>query len=105
MNLTEVQLQFLTDEFGVNVTQFHEFKPLHLWQLREECIGIECDEAESSSNSPTERGNLAASIVDVVSSLLPKEWKRKTPPEVEAMYADELATGSIFANGRVAVAV
>jgi len=90
MNLTDVQHMFLSDEFGLNESQLHNLTPLRLWKLREDCIGIECDEAMIDTNTTTERGNVAASLVDILSSILPKDWKRKTPQEVEAMYSGEV---------------
>jgi hypothetical protein len=96
MKLSAEQSKFLDEEFGVLESQLYGLEPLPLWRLREDCIGIECDEAEEYPESVTERGNLAASIVDLVSSLLPKEWKRKTPPEVEAMYPGAMSEGAFF---------
>jgi len=100
MSLSAEQSKFLDKEFGMRESQLYGLAPLHLWRLREDCIGIECDEAEEYPESVTERGNSAASIVDLVSSLLPKEWRRKTPPEVEAMYPDAMSDGA-FLNNRL----
>ena len=89
MNLTNAQHKFLSDEFELNESQLHNLTLLRLWKLREDCIGIECDEAMIDTNATTERGNVAASLVDILSATLPKDWKRKTPSEVEALYSGE----------------
>ena len=88
MNLNATQCSFLADEFGLSESKLYSLAPLPLWRLREDCIEIECDEAMIDTNSSTVRGDVAASIVDVISSILPNEWKRKTLSEVEAMCAN-----------------
>ena len=103
--MTDKQRTFLANEFGLNESQLYNLTPLHLWKLREDCIEIECDEAEINIDSNTERGKSAAGVVDIISSVLPKEWKRKTPQEVETMYINKSLPEFIFTPGNVAVAV
>ena len=99
-NMTTVQVRvfkFLVDEFELCEAVINEFSglpPQHLWTIREDCISIECDESMADIHSSTIRGKTAASVVDIISSMLPPEWKRKTPPEVEAMFP-ELKAGSM----------
>jgi len=105
MGLTNAQINFLSDEFGLSESQFSSLSPILLWKLREDCIEIECDEAEINVNTSTVRGNLAAGMVDLASSILPTEWKRLSPPEVKAMYSNLMATDGNFHDERAAVAV
>ncbi|MCL2203043.1 MAG: hypothetical protein FWB88_03785 [Defluviitaleaceae bacterium] len=105
MNLSNIQRRFINDEFGLSEAQFYGLSPLPLWKLREDCIDIECCEAMLDTNAATERGNVAASVVDILSSILPKEWKQKTPPEVEALYPGIMASKGIEFFDGLAVAV
>jgi hypothetical protein len=77
MNLSYKQREFISDEFGLYESKLCNLSPLLLWKLREDCIDIECNEAMLDTNATTERGNMAASVVDVLSAILPKEWGRK----------------------------
>ena len=89
MNINESQIFFLQKEFSIIDTDLIKMRPLSLWKLREACIQIECDEAMLDKTATTERGDMAAGLVNILSSLLPAEWKRLTPSEVEAMQISE----------------
>ena len=84
MRLTDDQRVFLLNEFGICESRFFELAPLKLWMLREDCIEVECDEALVNMDEVTHRGSLAASVVDIVSSILPMEWQCKTPQQVQS---------------------
>ena len=78
---------FLLQEFGLNISDLKALDPIQLWLLREDVEDIECDEAEKGVS---ERGLAAADLGDLLSSLLPVEWRLVTPHEVDAMCGDEL---------------
>ena len=88
MSLNEKQVSFLSTEFGVNNFNPSLMSPFGLWQLRERLIDCECYDEASEEQIDT-----AASLVDYMSKLpddcFPREWKLKSPPEVEAMLIDE----------------
>lgn len=105
MSLTDIQRNFLLDEFGINESHFFKLTPLNLWRLREDCIEIECDEAMIDINEVTFRGNLAASVVDIVSALLPLEWRSKTPMQIQLESVDEKEESMTYKRDQIAVAV
>ena len=82
--MNEKQAAFLTKTFSIDNFNPSRLTPLELWQLREKLIDCECDDALED-----EQRDVAASIVDYFTRLpethFPKEWRLKTPPEVEAM--------------------
>ena len=53
----------------------------------------------------TSRGNLAASVVDIVSALLPSEWRSKSPMQVQSESVDEKAESMTYKRDQMAVAV
>ena len=88
MSLNEKQVSFLYTEFGIENFNPSSISPLVLWQLHERLIDCECDDEASD-----EQIDIAASLVDYMSKLpddyFPREWKLKSPPEVEAMLKNE----------------
>ena len=82
--MNEKQVEFLTKTFGIDKFNPLHHTPLELWQLREKLIDCECDD-----DIGDEQRDVAASIVDYFAKLpetcFPKEWRLKTPPEVEVM--------------------
>ena len=80
MSLTTSQRAFLSSEFGIDDINPRIMSPLELWKLREDLIELECDD-DLDGNQRDD----AAHLVDYISKLLPEDWRRKTPPEVEAM--------------------
>ena len=98
MSLSNEQKEFLYKEFGIEIFDPQTMNPLSLWQLRENLIDLECDDELDQTKRTT-----AAHLVDYMSKLpndiFPKEWKLKSPPEVEAMLEKEKLDRSID-NGR-----
>ena len=80
MLLTTNQRAFLASEFGIDNFNPILMTSLELWKLREDLIELECDE-----DLEDQQRDEAAYLVDYISKLLPEDWRRKTPPEVEAM--------------------
>ena len=58
-----------------------------------------------NTDEVTFRGNLAASLVDVISSHLPKDWRCKTPMQVQAECLEEEIRKSMFLRDQVAIAM
>ena len=82
--LTEKQVAFLNKEFGILNFEPEQMRPEKLWQLSEDCFGIECDEERTKAER-----DAGLELFHALQKLLPDEWKFKTPPEVEAMLAKQ----------------
>ena len=81
MTITDKQILFLHNEFGIDNFNPAQMSPLDMWRLREHLIDYECgDDADD------EQIDIAANLVDYISSIIPDDWRRKTPLEVAAMH-------------------
>ena len=80
MTLTDKQLNFLSNELGIQKFKPHLMSPYELWKLREDLIDLECNE----DIDPLRRDE-AAKLVDYMKDTIPKEWRLLTPSEVEAI--------------------
>ena len=87
MPLNKRQVVFLSAKLGIDNFNPSLMSPLELWQLRERLIDYECDDEACG-----ELIDVAASLVDYMSKLpddyFPREWRLKSPPEVEALLAN-----------------
>ena len=100
MSLTNKQVAFLSTEFGIDNFTPDSLSPLEMWKLREQFIDYECDD-----DANNEQIDIAASLVDYMSSVIPDDWRLKTPPEVAALYSEEMASVDTYYDRRVATAV
>ena len=87
MPLTASQSVFLVSELGIDKINPTLMSDVDLWKLREELINLECDE-----DLDDEKRDIAAGLVDYMSSIISEDWSRKTPSEVEAMLRETQET-------------
>ena len=71
MILTDLQLEFLENEFGISAECVTKFPIEELRTLREKCFGIETEEAYNADNNGediSKRGETAAELVNMLLS-------------------------------------
>lgn len=69
VNLTEEELEFLNEEFGLSEDDIRKMTKDSWTEIREKCFFIEADEFDESDNC-TEKGELAADIASIKYSKL-----------------------------------
>ena len=80
MELNKEQMRFLCEEFDLSEDDIPELTYDFIRELREKCFNIEVEEATRSDNDNcgiSERGNIAAQLVDITLSYL-KSVKKTT---------------------------
>lgn len=66
MNLTEIQLRFLKDEFGLEKEDIEKMNVKQWFRVREKCFDIEVEETVKADDDPlSERGEIAVRLADV----------------------------------------
>lgn len=77
LNLTDRQLQFLQEEFGLTLEKIQGMTKQEWHQVREDCFDIEAaevvddgDDEDPDTETISEKGEIAASVADVTYKVL-----------------------------------